>query len=81
MGKGWSKHVNVPSQFNTKGGEAGSAGRAGAGVQWAETGDPKPAPPTIMYNRQAEERKQEVKDTYDSSLQQSRFQFQSPLHF
>lgn len=36
-------------------------------------------PPTIYFNPQ--KRTQVVKDAYDSSLQQSRFQFQSPEHF
>lgn len=76
MGLGHSK---IHSQFDTRGGEAGSAGRSGAGVQWAQTGDPKAPPPTIQFNPQT--RKQVVRDAYDSSLQQSRFQFQSPLHF
>jgi hypothetical protein len=44
----------------------------------AEESD-KPLPQVIyFYPRQ---REQQVKDAYDSSLQESRFQFQSPEHF
>jgi len=36
-------------------------------------------PPTVYFNPL--QKTQVVKDAYDSSLQQSRFQFQSPEHF
>jgi hypothetical protein len=46
-------------------------------------GDQAPSDPvtpeTIYYNPQ--QRLQRVQDTYDGTLQQSRFQFQSPIHF
>lgn len=46
----------------------------------SESKDPSPPPPeTIYYTPQR--RLQKVQDTYDGALQQSRFQFQSPIHF
>jgi len=40
---------------------------------------PVPPPATIYYTPQ--QRIQKVQDAYDGALQQSRFQFQSPIHF
>jgi len=40
---------------------------------------PPPPPATIYYTPQ--QRIQKVQDAYDGALQQSRFQFQSPIHF
>ena len=41
---------------------------------------PKPPPPPIIYYT-PRQRTQLPSDTYDGTLQQSRFQFQSPIHF
>ena len=58
---------------------AGGAGRAAAVQKAEQAGKPPPPPPTVYFN--PEKRAQVAKDAYDSSLQQSRFQFQSPEHF
>ena len=57
----------------------GGAGRAGAVQKDQQSRKPPPPPPTVYFN--PEKRAQVAKDAYDSSLQQSRFQFQSPEHF
>jgi len=57
----------------------GSAGGTAGSEAVNKYEDQKPPPQIIyFYPRQ---REQQVKDTYDSSLQESRFQFQSPEHF
>ena len=57
----------------------GGAGRAGDVQKDQESRKPPPPPPTVYFN--PEKRTQVARDAYDSSLQQSRFQFQSPEHF
>lgn len=57
----------------------GSASGTATGVTWDEA-NPPPPPPQIIYFY-PKQREQRVKDAYDSTLQQSRFQFQSPEHF
>jgi hypothetical protein len=60
--------------------EEGDVGEEGGGGP--DNNDPEQQPqipPTVYFNPL--QKTQVVKDAYDSSLQQSRFQFQSPEHF
>lgn len=60
--------------------ELGDVGEEGGGGPDNPDPEQQPQiPPTVYFNPL--QKSQVVKDAYDSSLQQSRFQFQSPEHF
>ena len=68
---GIKKHNDFPA--------GGDAGLPDAAAHAQQVGKPTAPPPTVYFNPL--QKAQVVKDAYDSSLQQSRFQFQSPEHF
>ena len=61
-------------------GQSGYALATGSGQEDDGGFTPKDPPAPVFYYN-PEQRLQRVQDTYDGTLQQSRFQFQSPIHF